>query len=40
MQMVFWIYESTLMRRPSKLIYMRDKETGDIKQSIIKNKKT
>ena len=34
------MYESTLMRRLSELIYVSDKETGDIKQSIIKNKTT
>ena len=34
------MYESTLMRRLSGLLYVSDKETGDIKQSIIKNKTT
>ena len=32
------MYESTLMRRLSGLLYISDKETGDIKQSIINNK--
>ena len=32
------MYESTLMRRLSGLLYVSDKETGDIKQSIINNK--
>lgn len=34
------MYESTLMRRLSGLLYVSDKETGDIKQSIINNKIT
>ena len=34
------MYESTLMRRLSGLLYVSDKETGDIKQSIINNKAT
>ena len=34
------MYESSLMRRLSGLLYVSDKETGDIKQSIIKNKTT
>ena len=34
------MYESTLMRRLSGLLYVSDKETGDIKQSIISNKTT
>ena len=34
------MYESTLMRRLSGLLYVSDKETGDIKQSIINNKTT
>ena len=32
------MYESTLMRKFNRLIYVSDKETDDIKQSIIKNK--
>ena len=32
------MYESTLMRRLTGLLYVSDKETGDIKQSIINNK--
>ena len=32
------MYETTLMRRLSGLLYVSDKETGDIKQSIINNK--
>ena len=32
------MYESTLMRKFNRLIYVSDKETEDIKQSIIKNK--
>ena len=34
------MYESTLMRRLTGLLYVSDKETGDIKQSIINNKIT
>ena len=34
------MYESTLMRRLSGLLYVSDRETGDIKQSIINNKAT
>ena len=34
------MYESNLMRRLSGLLYVSDKETGDIKQSIINNKTT
>ena len=34
------IYESTLIRKLNKLIYVSNKETKDIKQSIIKNKTT
>ena len=34
------MYESTLMRRLSGLLYVSDKEAGDIKQSIINNKTT
>ena len=34
------MYESTLMRRLTGLLYVSDKETGDIKQSIINNKTT
>ena len=34
------MYESTLMRRLSGLLYVSDKETGDIKQTIINNKIT
>ena len=34
------MYESTLMRRLSGLLYVSDKEAGDIKQSIINNKAT
>ena len=34
------MYETTLMRRLSGLLYVSDKETGDIKQSIINNKTT
>ena len=34
------MYESTLMRRLSGLLYVSDKETGDIKQSIINNNAT
>ena len=34
------MYESTLMRRLSGLLYVSDRETGDIKQSIINNKTT
>ena len=34
------MYESTLMRRLSGLLYVSDKETGDIKHSIINNKTT
>ena len=34
------MYESSLMRKLSGLLYVSDKETGDIKQSIIKNKTT
>ena len=34
------MYESTLMRKFNRLIYVSDKETEDIKQSIIKNKTT
>ena len=33
------MYESTLMRKFNRLIYVSDKETEDIKQSIIKNKR-
>ena len=32
------MYETTLMRRLSGLLYVSDKETGNIKQSIINNK--
>ena len=32
------MYESTLMRKFNRLIYVSDKETEDIKKSIIKNK--
>ena len=32
------MYESTLMRRLGGLLYVSDKETGNIKQSIINNK--
>ena len=32
------MYESTLMRRLSRLLYVSDREAGDIKQSIINNK--
>ena len=32
------MYESTLMRRLSGLLYVSDKEAGDIKQLIIKSK--
>ena len=32
------MYESSLMRRLSGLLYVSDKEAGDIKQLIIKNK--
>ena len=34
------MYETTLMRRLSALLYVSDKEAGDIKQSIINNKTT
>ena len=34
------MYESNLMRRLSGLLYVSDKETGDIKQSIFNNKTT
>ena len=34
------MYESTLMRRLSGLLYVSDRETGNIKQSIINNKTT
>ena len=34
------IYESNLMRRLSGLLYISDKEAGDIKLSIINNKTT
>ena len=34
------MYESNLMRRLSGLLYVSDKETGDIKQLIIKSKTT
>ena len=34
------MYESTLMRRLTGLLYVSDKEAGDIKQSIINNKIT
>ena len=34
------MYESTLMRRLSGLLYVSDKEAGDIRQSIINNKIT
>ena len=34
------MYESTLMRRLSGLLYISDKKAGDIKQSIINNKAT
>ena len=34
------MYESTLMRRLSGLLYVSDKETGNIKQLIINNKIT
>ena len=34
------MYETTLMRRLSGLLYVSDRETGDIKQSIINNKTT
>ena len=32
------MYESTLMRRLSGLLYVSDREAGDIKESIISNK--
>ena len=35
-----YIYESTLMRRLSGLLYVDDKEAGDIKRSVIENKTT
>ena len=31
------MYESNLMRRLAKLLYVSDKETGEIKQLVIKN---
>ena len=31
------MYESNLMRRLSKLLYVSDKECGDIKQSVVKD---
>ena len=34
------MYESNLMRRLSGLLYVSDKENGDIKQLIIKSKTT
>ena len=34
------MYESTLMRRLSGLLYISDKENGDLKQSIISHKQT
>ena len=34
------MYESSLMRRLSGLLYVSDKENGDIKQSVINNKIT
>ena len=34
------MYESSLMRRLSGLLYVSDKETGNIKQAIIKSKTT
>ena len=34
------MYESSLMRRLSGLLYVSDKETGDIKQLIINSKTT
>ena len=34
------MYESTLMRRLSGLLYVSDKEAGDIKKSIMNNKTT
>ena len=34
------MYESNLMRRLSGLLYVSDKETGDIKQLIINSKTT
>ena len=34
------MHESSLIRIPSGLLYVSDNETGDIKQSIIKNKTT
>ena len=34
------MYESTLMRRLSGLLYVDDKEAGDIKRSVIENKTT
>ena len=34
------MYESNLMRRLSGLLYVSDKETGDIKQLVIKSKTT
>ena len=34
------MYESSLMRRLSGLLYVSDKEAGDIKQLIIKSKTT
>ena len=34
------MYETTLMRRLSGLLYVSDKEAGDIKQSIMNNKTT
>ena len=34
------MYESSLMRRLNGLLYITDKEAGDLKQSIIKSKTT
>ena len=34
------MHESILMRKFNVLLYVSDKETGDIKQSIIQNKTT
>ena len=33
------MYESNLMRRISKLLYISDRECGDVKQSVVRNKK-
>ena len=37
---VLYMYKFTLIRRLGGLLYVRGKETRDIKQSIIKNKTT